>query len=122
MWAFYKGLLGEKLESRVTIKSQIVAKGAVLTTEQQQLLECNFTREDVKKVLQSIPGEKAPGMDGFNSSFFKHSWEIVGEEVADAVLDFFQSGKLLKVINVTCITLIPKVKSPSHVSDFRPIS
>ena len=61
-------------------------------------------------------------MDGFNSFFFKHCWDIVGEEVADAVLDFFSTGKLLKAINVASLTLIPKMKSPTHVSDFRPIS
>ena len=48
---FYKGLLGEKLETICAIKSQIIAEGAVLSTEQQQLLECNFTREDVKRVM-----------------------------------------------------------------------
>lgn len=119
---FYKGLLGDKLEARCAIKNQIIAEGNVLSTEQQQLLVCIFTREDVKRVMQSIPNDKAPGMDGFNSFFFKYSWEIVGDEVADAVLDFFHSGQLLKVVNVTSITLVPKVKSPNHVSDFRPIS
>ncbi|XP_048491592.1 uncharacterized protein LOC125492895 [Beta vulgaris subsp. vulgaris] len=70
----------------------------------------------------SISNDKAPGLDGYNSYFFKHSWEIVGSEVIEAVKDFFHSCKLLKAINVTSITLIPKVKSPSHVSEFRPIS
>lgn len=38
------------------------------------------------------------------------------------MLEFFRTGKLLKAINATSITLIPKVKSPTHVSDYRPIS
>lgn len=119
---FYQGLLGEKLENICAIKSQIIAKGVVLSAEQQLLLNCNFTRGDVKRVMHSIPNDKAPGMDGFNSFFFKQSWGIVGDEVADAVLDFLHSGKLLKTVNVTSITLVPKVKSPTNVSDFRPIS
>ncbi|XP_057251794.1 uncharacterized protein LOC125498534 [Beta vulgaris subsp. vulgaris] len=39
-----------------------------------------------------------------------HCWEVIGDEVCEAVLDFFKTGKLLKVINVTTLTLIPKVK------------
>ncbi|KAL0455454.1 UNVERIFIED_CONTAM: hypothetical protein Slati_0884600 [Sesamum latifolium] len=45
-----------------------------------------------------------------------------GEEVTHAVLDFFQNGRLLKQVNATLLTLIPKVHAPMTVSDFRPIS
>ncbi|KAL2240951.1 UNVERIFIED_CONTAM: hypothetical protein Sindi_0736300 [Sesamum indicum] len=39
-----------------------------------------------------------------------------------AVLDFFSTGRLLKQINNTLLTLIPKVHSPMSVADFRLIS
>lgn len=65
----------------------------------------------------SIPNGKALEIDGHNSYFFKQTWDIVGEKVAVAVLNFFITGKLLKAINVTSITLIPNVKSPTHVKD-----
>ncbi|XP_071708111.1 uncharacterized protein [Rutidosis leptorrhynchoides] len=66
--------------------------------------------------------QKSPGPDGFNAEFFKTSWNIVGEDVTKAVIDFFKNGKLLKQINHTIITLIRKVQSPSKVTDYRPIS
>ena len=40
----------------------------------------------------------------------------------NAISSFFHSGQLLKAINETIITLIPKVDSPVLVSQFRPIS
>nr|GFA29690.1 hypothetical protein [Tanacetum cinerariifolium] len=52
------------------------------------------------KALFEIDGNKAPGPDGF----------------------FFKNGKILKEINATVISLVPKIDTPSKVSDFRPIA
>ncbi|GMH16976.1 hypothetical protein Nepgr_018817 [Nepenthes gracilis] len=81
-----------------------------------------ISAEDIQNALYSIGETKAPAHDGFSSKFFKESWDIVGPSVVDAVQDFFTHGRLLKQINATCISLIPKVKAPSKVGDFRPIS
>ncbi|XP_056697648.1 uncharacterized protein [Spinacia oleracea] len=77
---------------------------------------------EIKKALFSIPGRKAPGPDGYGSYFYKDAWSIVGADVISAVLDVLQHGKLLKELNHTVITLIPKTKCPKNVSEFRPIS
>uniref|UniRef100_A0A803MS24 Reverse transcriptase domain-containing protein n=1 Tax=Chenopodium quinoa TaxID=63459 RepID=A0A803MS24_CHEQI len=70
----------------------------------------------------NIDINKAPGPDGFGSSFYKESWGIVGEEVCDAVLDFLEHKKLLREINATSLTLVPKTKSPGSVTEFGPIA
>nr|GEZ33649.1 hypothetical protein [Tanacetum cinerariifolium] len=54
--------------------------------------------------------------------FFKEAWDIVGSDVCNAAKEFFINGKLLKELNHTIIALIPKVHTPSHVNDYRPIS
>ncbi|XP_021979830.1 uncharacterized protein LOC110875946 [Helianthus annuus] len=80
------------------------------------------TREEVKSAMFSIGENKAPGPDGYTSAFFKNSWDIVGDEVTKAVLDFFDNGKMLQQINHTIIALVPKNPSPNSVTDYRPIS
>ncbi|KAF5815085.1 hypothetical protein HanXRQr2_Chr03g0118881 [Helianthus annuus] len=50
------------------------------------------TQEEVKAVMFSIGENKAPGPDGYTSAFFKRSWDIVGDEVTAAVLQFFENG------------------------------
>jgi hypothetical protein len=65
---------------------------------------------------------KAPGIDRFYACFYQQNWATVGGEVCSAVLNFLNSGQLDEQINVTNITLISKVKNPTHVSEFRPIS
>lgn len=39
-----------------------------------------------------------------------------------AILQFFETGKLLKEINCTTVTLIPKVVDPNYMKEFRPIA
>lgn len=100
------------------MKKQIIDEGTRLTERQKRMLNCNFTKVDVRRVLMSTPNEKAPGLDGYNNLIFlKHTWEIIGDDISDVVLDFLKLGEILKCINVTSITLIPKVKSLANVSD-----
>jgi hypothetical protein len=47
---------------------------------------------------------------------------VVGQDVTRGVLSCLNSGQLLTSINQTFITLIPKVKNPEKVIEFRPIS
>ncbi|KAL0386038.1 UNVERIFIED_CONTAM: hypothetical protein Sradi_2998100 [Sesamum radiatum] len=43
-------------------------------------------------------------------------------EVTKVVLEFFATGKLLKQVNATLLSLIPKEWSPTMVGEFQPIS
>ncbi|XP_074293226.1 uncharacterized protein LOC141620191 [Silene latifolia] len=65
---------------------------------------------------------KAPGLDGYSSQFFKDAWPIIGTEVCNAIQYFFIIGNLLKQVNATIVSLIPKVEHPTTVLEFRPIA
>ncbi|XP_021996985.1 uncharacterized protein LOC110894117 [Helianthus annuus] len=80
------------------------------------------TAEEVRKAMFSMGSDKAPGPDGYTAGFFKGAWPIIGSEVSNAVIDFFATGKLLRELNHTLIVLIPKIPSPSVVTDYRPIA
>jgi len=66
--------------------------------------------------------DRAPGPDGYNAGFFQHNWDIVSSDVCAAVTNFFSQGKLLRQLNHTFLTLIPKTSNASNLSDYRPIS
>ncbi|KAL4588964.1 hypothetical protein LXL04_001865 [Taraxacum kok-saghyz] len=78
--------------------------------------------EEIKQALFDIGNDKAPGPDGYTSTFFKKSWHIVGKDVCLAVKEFFLNGQLLQAINHTILALLPKVENPNTMKDFRPIS
>ncbi|KAK0580648.1 hypothetical protein LWI29_004632 [Acer saccharum] len=54
--------------------------------------------------------------------FSRKHGDIVGEDVINAIQEFFRSGLLFKELNATIISLVPKVPNPSKMKDFRPIS
>ncbi|XP_056685914.1 uncharacterized protein [Spinacia oleracea] len=76
-----------------------------------------FTPDDINKVLEDIPSNKAPGLDGYNNHFFKIAWPVIHEDLCAAIMDFFNTGKILKEVNVTSITLVPKVSVPTFADD-----
>ncbi|XP_074299186.1 uncharacterized protein LOC141630235 [Silene latifolia] len=118
---YYENLLGTAGHTTPVCVS-VVHQGPICNSEHHSVLLAPVTKKEIKEAFFSIPNHKAPGPDGFSSAFFKDSWSVVGDEVCDAILDFFQSGKMLQQINHTFITLIPKIDNPQNVTQFRPIS
>ncbi|KAK4384386.1 Retrovirus-related Pol polyprotein from type-2 retrotransposable element R2DM [Sesamum angolense] len=94
----------------------------ILTEEEAYALIHPVTVDDVKTAMFDIEEDKAPGPNGFSSGFYKAAWPIVGEEISKAIMDFFTTGRLLKQVNATILTLIPKVRTQHSVADLRPIS
>ncbi|GJX96839.1 RNA-directed DNA polymerase, eukaryota, reverse transcriptase zinc-binding domain protein [Tanacetum coccineum] len=74
------------------------------------------------EAMFQIDSNKAPSPDGFSSHCFKRAWEIVGTNVCKAIKEFFITRKMLKEINSTLISLIPKIQTPDKVIDFRIIA
>ncbi|GJR44286.1 RNA-directed DNA polymerase, eukaryota, reverse transcriptase zinc-binding domain protein [Tanacetum coccineum] len=68
--------------------------------------------EEVKSTLFDIEDNKASGLDGYTSKFFKSAWSVVGKNTCSAVKEFFSSGKLFGESNASIISLIPKVVAP----------
>jgi hypothetical protein len=81
-----------------------------------------FMAEEVHFAIHQMAPTKAPGPDGFPTGFFQKNWEVLGEDVVQATLDTLNFGVMPSFLNMTNIALIPKVKNPTRVTEFRPIS
>ena len=94
----------------------------VVTSEENDLLIRPVSDSEIHNAVFQLDPHKAPGSDGFGASFFQDHWVVIKEHLCAAIKDFFRSGKLLKEVNHTLITLIPKVANPETTAHFRPIS
>jgi hypothetical protein len=121
---FYKNLLGtdqlQFTEAKVARIKQLIL--VVISSEHASILEKEVSTKEIKDTLFHMKANMAPGSDGFFCKFFKASWVIVGQEVVDAIKGFFNYGSLLREVNVTIISLVPKKVNPFAMGDFRPIT
>ncbi|XP_019429666.1 PREDICTED: uncharacterized protein LOC109337200 [Lupinus angustifolius] len=75
-----------------------------LSDENNVFLTAKIEVEEIKEAIWSCDGDKSPGPNGYNFTFFK------------------KFGNLPRGCNASFIVLIPKKKSPQGLNDFRPIS
>lgn len=64
--------------------------------------------QEIDAVILSMPNDKAPGLDGFNSLFFKKCCHIIRNDIYSLCDSFFIHCADLKSINSSFITLVPK--------------
>jgi hypothetical protein len=82
-----------------------------------------FTKEEVRNAINQMPGDKAPGLDGFTGVFFKRCWDIIKVDVMNVVhLYGSLHAQNFHWLNSTNIALLPKKEGAEDIADFRPIS
>ncbi|GKB21765.1 hypothetical protein Tco_0855688 [Tanacetum coccineum] len=93
-----------------------------ITLEQQIDLECDVTKEELKKAVWDCGIDKSPGPDGLTFGFYRRFWSTIENDVFEAVKYFFNSGAIPNGCNSSFIALILKIPDANLVKDFRPIS
>ncbi|PKI40541.1 hypothetical protein CRG98_039056 [Punica granatum] len=87
-----------------------------------QGLNSPFSLEEVRRAPFEMPPFKAPWPDSFQTIFYQHNWNIVGQSVYDFIRGVFKGSVPVALFNDALIVLIPKVELPETVHNFRPIS
>ncbi|WVZ53725.1 hypothetical protein U9M48_004630 [Paspalum notatum var. saurae] len=86
-------------------------------------LDMPFTMEEVWATVKDMPLDKATGPDGFTGRFYSSCWDIIRDDVLEA-LHAVCRGHVSKfrLLNSDFITLLPKKTEALMVKDYRPIS
>lgn len=94
----------------------------VLNDKGRNFLDKNISFEELENVVLHGDPDKAPRPDGYTFAFFQKSLDIIKEDVWEAISFFNSGGSIIKEINHSFITLVPKSKSASALNEFRPIA
>ncbi|XP_071923194.1 uncharacterized protein [Coffea arabica] len=79
----------------------------MISGEDNRLLEAVPSIEEVHQVVRSMDRDSAAGSDGFTGKFYTFAWEVIAQNVHNAVLSFFCGAELPLFITSTSIVLIP---------------
>ena len=85
-------------------------------------LLAEFKVDEVAQAINQMYLTKSPGLDGMSPIFYQKYWDLVGSDVIKCVLNVLNVGVLPSGLNETYICLIPKVKNPQRITEFRLIS
>jgi hypothetical protein len=81
--------------------------------DDNESLTAPFLVEEFHDAIFSMESDKCPGPDGFNPGFYKHFWDICGQELFDAGCSWLELGVFPTNLNSTHITLFLKGDSSS---------
>lgn len=78
---------------------------------------------EIRQALFSIEDRKSPGVNGLNSLFYIKNHGILLNMIwFELCRSFFYNGFLLKEMNGTSVSLIPKVEVRKSIKEFSPIA
>ena len=94
---------------------------SIISIANESLL-AEFSEEEIRDAVWQCEGSKSPGPAGFNFNFIRKSWDFIKDEIMTALSLFHETGSILKGCNASFIALVPKVRDPSKLEQYRPIS
>jgi len=90
--------------------------------QQNDMLVGSFLEEEIRATIWDCGSEKSPGPDGLNFKFIKQFWKLLKSDISRFLTEFHANGVFPRGSNASFIALIPKLKDPQNLNEYRPIS
>jgi hypothetical protein len=117
--SFYKNHFDNEVWHRPLLDGMLFTR---ITEADNLMLVGIFLGEEIDVVVRSMDGSKCPGPDGFNFMFIKEFWWLLKNDIRILFDQFHGNECIPRCLLAYFLTLVPKVKSPQCLGDFRPIS
>jgi hypothetical protein len=102
---FYENLLGTSSAREQTINLNDIG----CSTHNLSDLDHPLTVDKVWLTIKNMPSDKAPGSDGLTRQFYKSCWQIIKQDIMEAMSAVWSRKMMgLTALNTAYITLLPK--------------
>ncbi|XP_021749725.1 uncharacterized protein LOC110715453 [Chenopodium quinoa] len=103
--------------------NEVLANVPSLVSEGMNLsLSRPYLKDEIFAALSQMSPCKAPDPGGLHAIFYQKYWHIVGDDVTLFVNNIISGRVSMSHVNRTNVALIPKVRDPTSIAQFRPIS
>jgi len=120
---YFSDLLKEPSIDRVRAIREITNNiHVIFNQDHNKMLLRKITMRGVEEAIMTMPNREAPGPNGFTTDFYKACWPFIKEEVHALVEESMVNKSVLRALNATFLTLIPKEEGVDSPDRFRPIS
>ncbi|XP_026451823.1 uncharacterized protein LOC113352188 [Papaver somniferum] len=93
----------------------------IITEDDNLFLEGIPDADEIKRAVFVLNQDGAPGPDGFTGFFYKASWDIINNNLVDAIQFCWQNIMIPSGMNSNFLVLILKIKGAKNAKCFRPI-
>jgi hypothetical protein len=94
----------------------------ILTDDESESCEGQITEDECTYVVEKMGVNKAPGLDGLTSEFYKCFWAYIKTMIINSFNEAYASGSLADTHKQSIITLIFKKGERDELKNYRPIS
>jgi hypothetical protein len=119
---FYKRLFGKESRENLILDEGFWEEHEKISLEENQMLEAEFTEEEIKRAIDSSYKEGASGLDGFLFMFYQRFWPTIKDDFMAIVRGFERGDVNITRLNYDVIILIPKEEDAKSLKKIRPIS
>lgn len=93
-----------------------------VTIAQREEIKRVPTVEEIRKILLSLPKEKAQGLDGLTVEVLLASWSFIQADYVAMIKHFWEIDILSHSTTSGVMKLIPKKVDKSRLKDWRPLT
>ncbi|XP_026435849.1 uncharacterized protein LOC113333641 [Papaver somniferum] len=93
----------------------------VINDDDNALLESIPSREEIRNAVFELNQDGSSGPDGFTGIFYRFAWDIIQEDLVEAIKYCWQYQVIPPGVNSNFLVLLPKVKGAKRDDQFKPI-
>jgi hypothetical protein len=118
---FYMNLFGPTCDENFFLDENIMNNIPQISVEGNEKLTSMFTENEVKESIFQMKHNKALGPDEFPVEFYQIISETIKGDLMALFKEFHEDKLPLFSLNFGIITLLPKQKDATHISQYLPI-
>ncbi|XP_026383949.1 uncharacterized protein LOC113279469 [Papaver somniferum] len=92
-----------------------------ISEEESILMDVVPSVEEIRRAVYDLGVDSAPGPDGFSGCFYRHCWDIIHQDLINAITYCWQHKLIPQGSNSSLLIFLVKVRGVNTLRNFRPI-